>query len=163
LAARITSLAEKPRPRERGVDVADKREKLEVEADLTLHLTEIVGVLRAHEAPVHVPASLARPDQKVRAPERLLQLLHWPPRLRALRDRLLRGVELPEQVADHLDPPGELPAGGPVPAYCLRRIGDHRDETVGVHSDELRDGGDLADQSHLARVPLVLGLNEQAG
>lgn len=55
----LTGLVEEPHPVERGVDVADEGEELEVEADLTLHLPELVGVARPHEAPVRVPAPLA--------------------------------------------------------------------------------------------------------
>jgi len=140
-------LVEKPDPVERGVDVADKGEELEVEGDLTLHLAELVGVARPHEAPVRVPAALAGAHEQVRPPERLLQLLHGRPRLRL--PHRLRVLQPPEQRAYHLHPPRQLPAGGAVPAHRARRLGDHRDEAGGVEPHQLRHRGNLPDQSHL--------------
>lgn len=159
LARRILTLTgllvEEPDPVERGVDVADEGEELEVEADLALHLAELVGVARPHEAPVRVPAPLAGAHEQVRPPERLLQLLHGPARLR--RAHRGRGVLLqpPEQGPDHLHPPRQLPAGGAVPAHRPRRVGDHGDEAVRVESHQLRHRRDLADQSHVLGFGLV--------
>jgi len=155
-------LVEKPDPVERGVDVADKGEELEVEGDLTLHLAELVGVARPHEAPVRVPAALAGAHEQVRPPERLLQLLHGRPRLRL--PHRLRVLQPPEQRAYHLHPPRQLPAGGAVPAHHARRLGDHRDEAGGVEPHQLRHRGDLPDQSHLLAFGfalVVVGMDEQ--
>lgn len=99
----VTVLADNPHPIERGVNVADKGKKLEVEADLTLHLAELVGVAGTHEAPVRVPAALAGAHQQVRSPERVLELLHRCPRLRL--SHRVRVLESPEQAADHLHSP----------------------------------------------------------
>ena len=155
-------LVEKPDPVERGVDVADKGEALEVEGDLTLHLAELVGVARPHEAPVRVPAALAGAHEQVRPPERLLQLLHGRPRLRL--PHRLRVLEPPEQRADHLHPPRQLPAGGAVPAHRARRLGDHGDEAGGIEPHQLRHRGDLPDQIHLLAFGfalVVVGVEEQ--
>jgi hypothetical protein len=46
-------------PVECSIDIADEREELEVEGDLTLHFPELVGVPASHEAAVHVAPALA--------------------------------------------------------------------------------------------------------
>uniref|UniRef100_A0A0D9XV80 Uncharacterized protein n=1 Tax=Leersia perrieri TaxID=77586 RepID=A0A0D9XV80_9ORYZ len=143
-------LVEMPHPVECDINIADEREELEVEGDLTLNFPELIGVPASHEAAVQVTPALAGPDEQIRSLERLLELLHRIPRLRLLHQWLSAAVELPQKVADHLDPPCELLARSPVPPYRLRRLRDHLDQAVGVYSGELRDGGGLRNQSHLA-------------
>jgi hypothetical protein len=142
------AVAATPRP----VDVADEGEEVEVEADLALHLAELVRVPRPHQAAERVPAPLAGPHQQVGAPERLLQRLHGAARLRVPQQPHVVVVVLlaqpPEQAADHLHAPGQLPAHGAVPPRRLRRLRDHRDEAERVHAHQLRHRRHLPDQSH---------------
>lgn len=69
----------------------------------------------------------------------------------------MRVLEPPEQAADHLHPPRQLPAGGAVPAHRPRGVGDHGDEAVRVETHQLRHRGDLADQSHVLAVDFWFG------
>jgi len=161
-------VTEMPHPVQRGIDVADKGEELEVEADLTLHLAELVGVARPHEAPVRVPAALAGAHEQVRPPERLLQLLYGGPRLRVLHQLRVLVLQPPQQAADHLDAAGQLLADGAVPPHSPCSLRDHADEAERVHAHQLRHRRHLPDQSHLPSFlalvcfgPLVVGVNEE--
>jgi hypothetical protein len=147
------AVAATPRP----VDVADEGEEVEVEADLALHLAELVRVPRPRQAAVRVPAPLAGPHQQVGAPERLLQGLHGAARLRVPQQpRVVVVAQPPEQAADHLHAPGQLPAHGAVPPRRLRRVRDHRDEAERVHAHQLRHRRHLPDQSHYRYRPSFL-------
>nr|BBF89656.1 hypothetical protein [Oryza sativa f. spontanea] len=82
LSAKRVSSAQKPLLGTGGVNEADKREELEVEGDIALHLAQLVSLLPTHEAAVQVAAVLTGQDEHVYegVSERLLQLLHRVPR-----------------------------------------------------------------------------------
>ncbi len=103
LSARRLSSSQKPLPGTGRVNEADKREELEVEGDITLHLAQLVSLLPSHEAAVQVAAVLTGQDEHVGVSERLLQLLHRVPRFLMLHK--LCALESLQQVADHLHMP----------------------------------------------------------
>ena len=123
------------------VDERDERDEAEVVVDLVLRLAELVDDVPAHGEEVEVGAVLARVDEQVAAPERVLELLERLARLRVLPE--LRDPELLQQAADELEVLREAAAVALVQPRRGRRLDDEGDELHGVQPRELRDVGEL--------------------
>lgn len=130
-----------PIPNAGIVDERDERDEAEVVVDLVLRLAELVDYVPAHGEEVEVGAVLARVDEQVAAPERVLELLERLTRLRVLPE--LRDPELLQQAADELEVLREAAAVALVQPRRGRRLDDEGDELDGVQPRELRDVGEL--------------------
>lgn len=131
----------KPIPNAGIVDERDERDEAEVVVDLALRLAELVDDVPAHGEEVEVGAVLARVDEQVPAPERVLKLLQRLARLRVLPE--LGDPELLQQAADEFKVPREAAAVALVHPRRGRRLDDEGDELDGVQPRELRDVGEL--------------------
>jgi hypothetical protein len=123
------------------VDERDERDEAEVVVDLVLRLAELVDDVPAHGEEVEVGAVLARVDEQVAAPERVLELLQRLARLRVLPE--LRDPELLQQAADELEVLREAAAVALVHPRHGRCLDDEGDELHGIQPRELRDVGEL--------------------
>jgi hypothetical protein len=121
------------------VDERDERDESEVVIDLALRLAELVDDVPAHGEEVEVGAVLARVDEQVPPPERVLELLQRLARLRVLPE--LGHPELLQKTADELEVLREPAAVALVHPRRGRRLDDQGDEPGGVQPRELHDGG----------------------
>uniref|UniRef100_A0A0A9FS01 Uncharacterized protein n=1 Tax=Arundo donax TaxID=35708 RepID=A0A0A9FS01_ARUDO len=139
-----------------SIYIANTGEKLEVEGNIILNLTELVCLISSCKAVVHKAAVLARCDEHIGTLECLLQLLHGVPRIMVLHQlHLLKQLQ---HITYHLNSLCKLLAGLFIPSNRLYRLHNHLDQPICIHPCKLLNAGHLTHaipQCHLLETRLA--------